>query len=549
MDSEPARSMLENLRELLPFPLVRYIPAEEFLSGGGELQPVDWEDSDLPDLPLEDHNSRCYYCLDDYQPPRRKSAQHVQLSETAREPLTRFPCGHVLHQDCARAWIGEHSKCVLCKSDLYPSECVQEGISWSSVSNIFRVEDGIFRRVVDVELLHTVHTVDKDLVISGSFSEDGQYMRVQRGSGMYVIHTTTGSEICSFMEDGLSTHHFSPDGTVLVTENDHGDITIWKIQPGHNEKIRTLIGRKGMTMHVWDVASGQPMQIMQLQNESSSCLACHGGFVAVAKSNGTIELWDVGNGSLMNYWRGHDSRTRGLVFMPDGTGLVSAAAQEDPLKYWDMTTILDRGLTSPAFSRDHQVSQVTEGLLNLSPTRMFTGAKDPFSPTVSHDGCWLACCDFRGEAVFCGMSRQERCNSSYELNLYVGILCVIVPHVGVLLKCPSGTVIGIDFNQERSCVVTFNKECTIQTWKITTFNEKRADSQPEASTQSLVDHEQSIPASSSTDDPAYPHEQADPMTATPATSAATVMSDRDTDNDTTMSGKRDNTGQDEEHSV
>ncbi|KAL6302102.1 hypothetical protein BKA93DRAFT_433025 [Sparassis latifolia] len=222
---------LGQLTRLFTFPLVRYIPAE---ASGDKFQSVIWESSDLPDVPLEDHNSRCYYCLDDYEPPRKNSVQIAQVPETAApEPLTQFPCGHVLHQDCAAAWMREHSECFLCKADIlgptdlpYPTDCLKENSDWSAVSNLIRSQHGIARRVVEVDLLYTMPAEPCDFAY---FSADGQYLAVggrYAGGHGRVIRTMTASKICTFTDDYLSACCFSPDETTLVTGNSRGGIKV-----------------------------------------------------------------------------------------------------------------------------------------------------------------------------------------------------------------------------------------------------------------------------------------------------------------------------------
>ncbi|GBE84534.1 hypothetical protein SCP_0605130 [Sparassis crispa] len=139
-------------------PLVRYVPAAEADSNGFALGDGDWVDSDLKDVRLEEHNSRCYFCLEDFEPPETKSSQTLVQSRSDgadHEPLRQYLCGHVFHKYCADRWMHDNLKCFLCKADLYLPEATEERPDWSALFKLVRGQDRIIRRTVNVDLLQT----------------------------------------------------------------------------------------------------------------------------------------------------------------------------------------------------------------------------------------------------------------------------------------------------------------------------------------------------------------------------------------------------------
>ncbi|KAL6304979.1 hypothetical protein BKA93DRAFT_241999 [Sparassis latifolia] len=136
-------------------PLVRYVPApEDGSTAAPELR--DWENSEFTDFPLEDHNSRCYICWEDYQPPRRKSTLIAFASEQETpELLKQFACGHAFHKRCAEHWARENDTCFLCRRNLRPPEGTQTEAEWSAMYNLLDDQNGVVERAVQLQLLHT----------------------------------------------------------------------------------------------------------------------------------------------------------------------------------------------------------------------------------------------------------------------------------------------------------------------------------------------------------------------------------------------------------
>src|SRR5205823_3610360 len=53
-----------------------------------------------------------------------------------------------------------------------------------------------------------------------------------------------------------------------------------------------------------------------------------GGRLATASADGSVKIWDIGNGRELRNYRGHPEAVRAVVFAPDGKTVASAAANE-----------------------------------------------------------------------------------------------------------------------------------------------------------------------------------------------------------------------------
>ncbi|GBE84546.1 hypothetical protein SCP_0605250 [Sparassis crispa] len=329
-------------------PLVRYIPVPEVTSHASAHNFPEWEDSDLVDVTLEDQNSRCYLCLEDFLPPKAKSTQKSEpgpVEETEQEPLRQYPCGHVFHRFCGDRWMSENATCFLCKKDLYPSEGVEQGKGWSARFALFPSQDGVLRRMIDVELIHS-YQYDWNMgkaVAHLCFSQDGKYFAVRCGRRwIRVVEVQTGSEICMLDHGGFDAFCLGPDGRLLVTGGRRGRLNIWTVTAtghrikntlvGHTAKVRGVdISQDGRslvslsfdkTLRTWNIVTGSPVQTIQIQDIPALIrMAPDGRSVAAGFDNEVVKLWDTETGRLLRRFKAKDE-VKSIEFMPDSTGIL-----------------------------------------------------------------------------------------------------------------------------------------------------------------------------------------------------------------------------------
>jgi WD40 repeat protein len=176
-----------------------------------------------------------------------------------------------------------------------------------------------------------------------AISPEGTMLAAERHD--YVVHLwnlTTGKPL--FPQDAHDTSitaSFSPDGHLVATGDDRGNIRIWDSALGtllHRLELRG-IGR------VWSLRFAPDGRSLAAAGEYSDRLS---GFRGIA------HIWDIPGFSVRHHLRlddravcveysperlvglsGHKGRIHALTFSPDGLTLVSAG-QDDAIRFWDI---------------------------------------------------------------------------------------------------------------------------------------------------------------------------------------------------------------------
>ena len=94
-------------------------------------------------------------------------------------------------------------------------------------------------------------------------------------------------------------------GMFLVLSNSGGMISLEETFEGHTDAVRSV------------------------------AFSPDGGMLASGSFDGTIKLWDVAAGQLVNTLEGHEEAVRGVAFSPDGTRLASASFDQI-VKVWTL---------------------------------------------------------------------------------------------------------------------------------------------------------------------------------------------------------------------
>jgi WD40 repeat protein len=81
----------------------------------------------------------------------------------------------------------------------------------------------------------------------------------------------------------------------------------------------------------------------------SVAISPNGRLVAAASWNDSkaVNIWDVQSGVLVETLRLHEGWVNPVTFTPDGMGLVGVS-NDNTLKYWDLSQMVDRTTTSRA---------------------------------------------------------------------------------------------------------------------------------------------------------------------------------------------------------
>ena len=161
---------------------------------------------------------------------------------------------------------------------------------------------------------------------------------------------------------------FSPDGNRLACWGLGKDNTIrlWDVATGKHKRTfkgytelvevvsfnangQTLVsGGLNGTLRLWDVVSGKQLHTFTNQRLSNNQAAqsaaatvvsfnSDGTVLASGRKNGSIHLWDVVTGQLMQTLRGHADAISSVSFSPNGLTIVSTG-KDATVRLWDVAT-------------------------------------------------------------------------------------------------------------------------------------------------------------------------------------------------------------------
>jgi WD40 repeat protein len=105
---------------------------------------------------------------------------------------------------------------------------------------------------------------------------------------------------------------------------------------------------------------------------NSVAFSPRGRYVFSGNEDCFLRIWDTRTGKLVEKWKGHEGLVSCLTLSKDGKLLVSGGG-DMTLKYWDVTSYADCGLTSTG-------SMVSTSIVGNKDTLRFEGHTVRFSP-------------------------------------------------------------------------------------------------------------------------------------------------------------------------
>jgi U3 small nucleolar RNA-associated protein 12 len=138
--------------------------------------------------------------------------------------------------------------------------------------------------------------------------------------------------------------------------------------PGHRTDIRTLSvssddallasGSNGM-LKIWNIKTTKCLRTLECGYAICSAFLPGDRHIVVGTKAGELQLFDVGNSTLLETFSAHTSTVWGISLRADGKGLVSGSADKD-IKFWDFeikdTVINPEETDAPKVRRDCALS-------------------------------------------------------------------------------------------------------------------------------------------------------------------------------------------------
>jgi WD40 repeat protein len=170
-------------------------------------------------------------------------------------------------------------------------------------------------------------------------------------------HSELSKSVFTETFDSIISVVFSPDGKLLATGGDAGEIRLWEVADG--KPLLTLRGHTrwvlsiafspegnmlasssdDQTVRIWDVNTGECLRILPGHTNWvwSVAFSPNGRTLASSSADCTIKLWDALSGLSLRTLQGHTHLARSVAFSPQGNTLVSSS-DDQTLRIWDVNT-------------------------------------------------------------------------------------------------------------------------------------------------------------------------------------------------------------------
>ncbi|WP_143847583.1 WD40 repeat domain-containing serine/threonine protein kinase [Nocardiopsis sp. JB363] len=171
------------------------------------------------------------------------------------------------------------------------------------------------------------HDLEDDVTLQGTLSPDQTIVVHQDGDRLDLFSTDSGELIGSIEgeEEGIRSHTFNPNGTILATGGDTDLTQLW------DTDTRELIATHTTYEDTFYARNFGPRISI-----GSITFSPDGKTIAVGRSDGDIYLWDTKSGEHTLTLAGEEEDIRHVVFSPDGNTLF-AGGSGSMLRMWKLT--------------------------------------------------------------------------------------------------------------------------------------------------------------------------------------------------------------------
>ncbi|KAJ7142327.1 WD40-repeat-containing domain protein [Mycena epipterygia] len=304
-----------------------------------------------------------------------------------------------------------------------------------------------------------------------------------KASGPLAEHWPVIQKVLRGHTDWVTSVHFSPDGTQIVSGSFDRTVRIWDAQTGavivrplegHTSGVisvcfspdgrQIVSGSIDGTVRIWDPQTGAP-HLGPLEGHSGGVRSVHFSpdalYIVSGSDDNTLRIWDAQTGVPVGEpLKGHTSDVNSVCFSPDGTQIASASADKT-VCIWEVRT---REQIARPLEHANEVNSV-----RFSPdgTRIASSSSDGLciwelqtgalvlGPLHRHTD-WIRSVSFSPDAACIASGSADN------------IIRIWDAQIGELLGEPltghTGSIYSVDFSSDSRRIVSGSSDTTLRIW-------------------------------------------------------------------------------------
>jgi WD40 repeat protein len=221
------------------------------------------------------------------------------------------------------------------------------------------------------------------LIYAMSGSDDGKAKIWDLPSGNQILSLDNKLDVSSVA--------FSPYGKRAVSTTESGDINMWLLPDGMQEK--TLSGHTGVvtqaefsrngkylltssadsTIRLWNVGSGlmEKLYVGHLGTVNEISISPDGNYFVSCSDDGNVLMWEMMTEELVGVFEGHNGAVKSATYSPRGNYIITGG-QDGTVRKWD-------GFTAEEQLRfDLHSSPITATAISPDGTTVVSGSQNGF---------------------------------------------------------------------------------------------------------------------------------------------------------------------------